>query len=131
MTADQTADRSVCPVTIIPGPGAYFVTICTQDRRCLFGDIVEREMEVNDAGRMVDKWCRELENRFPNIKCDKYTIMPNHFHAIIQNAVGADLCVVLKNKGFVAHAAGEFPVGGTKKLKNKYRCLICEYQKKM
>jgi len=79
--------------------GAYFVTICVKDRKCLFGDIVERKMEVNDAGRMVDKWYRELENKFPNIKCDKYTIMPNHFHAIIQIAVGADLCVCPNGNG--------------------------------
>jgi len=77
--------------------GAYFVTICTKDRECLFGDIVNREMSLNDAGRMVDKWHGELENKFTDIKCDKYIIMPNHFHAIIQNVradpVGADLCV--------------------------------------
>ncbi len=35
--------------------GAYFVSICTKDRKCLFGDIVKREMLLNDAGRMVDK----------------------------------------------------------------------------
>jgi len=72
--------------------GAYFVTICTKDRECLFGDIVNREMSLNDAGRMVDKWYGELENKFTDIKCDEYIVMPNHFHAIIQN-VGADLCV--------------------------------------
>jgi len=51
--------------------GAYFVTICTKDRKCLFGDIINQEMELNNAGRMVDKWYVELENKFPDIKCDK------------------------------------------------------------
>ena len=69
------------------------MTICTKDRECLFCDIVNREMLLNNAGRMVDKWCGELENKFPDIKCNKYIIMPNHFHAIIQNTVGADLRV--------------------------------------
>jgi putative transposase len=80
--------------------GAYFVTICTKDRKCLFGDIVNREMVLNDPGQMVKKWHGELENKFPDIKCNKHIIMPNHFHAIIQNAgadpvypVGADLRV--------------------------------------
>jgi REP element-mobilizing transposase RayT len=37
--------------------GAYFVTICVQDRECLFGEVVEEEMRLNDAGRMVqDVW---------------------------------------------------------------------------
>jgi REP element-mobilizing transposase RayT len=77
--------------------GAYFVSICTKDRKCLFGDIENQEMALNDAGRMVEKWYVELENKFQDIRCDKYIIMPNHFHAIILNIgpvpVGADLCV--------------------------------------
>ncbi|MBN2126630.1 MAG: hypothetical protein JW821_20185 [Deltaproteobacteria bacterium] len=73
-------------------PGGYFVTMCVQDRKCLFGDIRGGEMVLNDAGRMVQKWCGELNNKFPDIQCDEYIIMPNHFHAIIQN-VGADLRV--------------------------------------
>jgi hypothetical protein len=37
--------------------GAYFVTICTQNRDCSFGDIVNGEMRLNDAGRIVaDEW---------------------------------------------------------------------------
>ena len=40
--------------------GAYFVSICTKDRKCLFGEIVNQEMVLNDAGRMVEKWYAEL-----------------------------------------------------------------------
>jgi len=72
--------------------GAYFITICTQNRECFFGDIVNGEMRLNDAGEMVEKWYRELENKFPDIRCDQYIVMPNHFHGVIVN-VGADLRV--------------------------------------
>jgi len=65
--------------------GWYFVTICTQNHECLFGNIVQGEMNLNDAGRMVKKWYLELENKFSDIQCLEYVIMPNHFHAIIQN----------------------------------------------
>ena len=58
--------------------GAYFVTICTQNRECLFGEIVDKEMILNDPGRMVEKWYRELENKFADIVCDQCAIMPNH-----------------------------------------------------
>ena len=44
--------------------GAYFVSICTKERKCLFGDIENQKMSRNDAGRMVDKWSVELENKF-------------------------------------------------------------------
>lgn len=72
--------------------GAYFVTICTQNRACLFGNIVDGEMILNDAGRMVEKWYHELENKFPSMICDEFICMPNHTHFIII-LVGADLCV--------------------------------------
>jgi len=82
--------------------GMYFVTICVQKHTCLFGEIVDGEMILNDAGTMVQKWCMELSNKFSDIMLDTYIIMPNHFHAIIVNnggvdaaaaTVGADLCV--------------------------------------
>ncbi len=49
--------------------GAYFVSICTRDRKCLFGEIVNQEMVLNDAGRMVKKWYPELENKVQDIRC--------------------------------------------------------------
>ena len=72
--------------------GAYFVTICVQHRECLFGDIVDDEMRLNDAGRMVERWWVELGNKFPSVETDEYVVMPNHFHGIVI-IVGADLCV--------------------------------------
>jgi REP element-mobilizing transposase RayT len=74
--------------------GAYFLTICTQNRECLFGDIVGGEMVLNDAGKMVAHWYAELENKFPDIQCDGFVCMPNHVHCIVVNTgVGADLRV--------------------------------------
>ena len=63
--------------------GAYFVTICANGRVCLFGDVNDREMRLNDAGQMVERWCGEIPNKFPLVKFDKYVIMPNHFHVIV------------------------------------------------
>lgn len=71
--------------------GAYFITICAQARECLFGEIIESEMRVNNAGRMVRQWWSESAMKFNNIELDESVIMPNHFHGII-NIVGATLC---------------------------------------
>lgn len=74
--------------------GVYFVTLCCQHRACLFGDVVDGEMRLNEAGRMVERWWNELANKFPTIQLDEHIVMPNHFHGIIVMAeVGADLCV--------------------------------------
>jgi len=78
--------------------GAYFVTIVTQDRACLFGDVVDGEMRWNDIGQMVAAEWDALPNRFPTVALDAFAIMPNHIHGIIviatnenANDVGAGL----------------------------------------
>ncbi len=70
--------------------GAYFVTICTQNRECLFGEIQERDMVLNDAGEMVKNAWNNLSNKCPGIAIDECIIMPNHVHGIIC-IVGAPL----------------------------------------
>ncbi len=77
---------------IIQRRDCILVTICVQSRQCLFGEIVNNKMMLNDAGNMIEKWYDELENKFQDIHCDEHIIMPNHFHCIIEN-VGADLRV--------------------------------------
>ncbi len=69
--------------------GAYYITICVKDKVFLFGNVVDDEMILNNAGIMIDKWWQKIPEKFPDIELDEYQIMPNHFHAIIIN-VGAD-----------------------------------------
>ena len=63
--------------------GAYYVTIDVQNRECLFGEIVNEEMILNEAGKMIDEQWITLLERFPNIELDVYQVLPNHFHGII------------------------------------------------
>jgi putative transposase len=64
--------------------GLYFITICTQDRLCLFGKIENGLMILNDAGHRVNQWWDELKNKYNFIELHEQIIMPNHFHGIIQ-----------------------------------------------
>jgi putative transposase len=64
-------------------PGAYFVTICVHGRANLFGAVIAGEMRLNAAGLMIDSEWEALPQRFPALCLDVYTIMPNHFHAIM------------------------------------------------
>lgn len=73
--------------------GLYFITLCVQDRKCLFGDIVNGAMVLNAEGCMVDEAWLKLPDRFPNIRLHNYVVMPNHFHAILEIAVRATLVV--------------------------------------
>ncbi len=70
--------------------GAYYVTICTQNRECLFGNIQHNEMVLNHAGEMVCKTWNELSIKCPGIANDEFIVMPNHVHGIIY-IVGAPL----------------------------------------
>ncbi len=93
--------------------GAYFVTICTQNRECLFGEILNVEMVLNNAGRMIEKWWLELNRKFLTVETEEYVVMPNHFHGIIV-IVGADLRVCpeldrgTENQG--AHTGAPLPI---------------------
>jgi REP element-mobilizing transposase RayT len=70
--------------------GLYFITLCCQNRECLFGQIHNGSMILNDAGKMIENEWLNLENRFPNIELHEFIVMPNHFHGILK-IVGAAL----------------------------------------
>ena len=63
--------------------GAYFVTICTQGKVCLLGDVVGGEMGVNAAGEMVWRVWDEMPERYPGVEVDAFVVMPNHVHGIV------------------------------------------------
>jgi len=63
--------------------GAYYVTIVAQGRECLFGEIVDGEMRLNEYGKIVQKWWNEIPIHFPNVELGAFIIMPNHVHGII------------------------------------------------
>ena len=65
--------------------GAYFVTICAQNHKCLFGTIINGVMQLNEAGEMICRWYNELSHKFPDIECDEFQCMPNHIHFIVVN----------------------------------------------
>ena len=63
--------------------GAYYVTIVTQGRKCLFGEIIDGEMHINEYGEIVQKWWNEIPIHFPNVELGAFVIMPNHIHGLI------------------------------------------------
>jgi REP element-mobilizing transposase RayT len=70
--------------------GVYSVTICVKNHSCLFGNIENDNMVLNDAGKMVEKtWCN-IPKYYNGYDIDVYQIMPNHIHGIII-CVGAGL----------------------------------------
>jgi putative transposase len=64
-------------------PGRYFVTICAEEKACLFGGIASSQIELNDYGRIVENVWKELPLHFPLVELDRFVVMPNHFNAIV------------------------------------------------
>lgn len=64
--------------------GLYFITICCQDRLCIFGEVVEDEMILNKFGEIAHNEWLNTPNVRKNIALHEFVIMPNHIHGIIE-----------------------------------------------
>ena len=63
--------------------GAYFVTICTQDRVPLFGEVRDGRMRLNEAGAIVADTWRWLSAQYTHVTLDESCVMPNHLHGFL------------------------------------------------
>jgi putative transposase len=63
--------------------GAYYITICAQNRRCLFGEIANGRMLLNQYGKIADQCWQAIPQHVTNTLLGEYIIMPNHIHGTI------------------------------------------------
>jgi putative transposase len=89
--------------------GAYFVTIVTYARESLFGSVLDAEVLLNDAGRMVYATWAETRSVRPNVALDEFVLMPNHLHGIL---VINESLASIRPAGLVA-AAAHGPMSGS------------------
>jgi len=77
--------------------GLYFITICTKNRECLFGEIINEEMQLNKTGKIIEKCWLEIPQHYPKITLHQHIVMPNHFHAIIEIAADSTQKNIVEN----------------------------------
>lgn len=118
--------------------GLYFITICVQDRKCLFGEIVvvgvqnfepiqHPKMVLNDAGKIADNCWLEIPKHFPDAVLHEYIIMPNHVHGIIELIKPGLQCESVVNVGVQNIDVGvqNFePLRRNQSPKNEYQKII-------
>ncbi len=63
--------------------GAYLITICTKNRECYFGNVVDAKMQLSHIGLLADVFWHEIKNHAKNIRLDAFQVMPNHIHGIL------------------------------------------------
>ena len=68
--------------------GGYFVTICVQHQKCLFGTIIDGQMQLNEIGKIVVECWNRIPQHFFSAELDYCVIMPNHIHGIILLGTG-------------------------------------------
>ena len=68
--------------------GGYFITICVQDQQCLFGNIEDGKMQLNELGRIVVECWNRIPQHFSSAELDVCVIMPNHMHGVILLGTG-------------------------------------------
>ncbi len=105
--------------------GAYFITICSHNRKMLFSNIVGAihelpENKLNSNGTIIDYYINNLENRF-GIIVDKYVIMPNHIHMIIVIDERSIRESTLQKRSIVSKAMGYLKMNASRDIhKNGY-----------
>ena len=72
-------------------PSTVFVTLCTQHRACLFGEIIDGTMHLSRAGVVTESWWYTIPARFPSVMVDAMVVMPNHMHGVLHIGTGPGL----------------------------------------
>ena len=63
--------------------GIYYITICTKNRECILGDIINGKIKLSPIGKIVQKHWHEISKYFENVILDEFIIMPDHVHGIV------------------------------------------------
>ena len=76
-------DSTRLPAWSYASNAGYFVTICTDGKKCFFGEVVQGEMQLSAIGEIAQKLWYEIPNHFSNCQIDSFCVMPNHIHGIL------------------------------------------------
>jgi len=96
--------------------GCYFVTICMQNRKHFFGQVVEEEIRLSKLGKIAKDYWLEIPKHFLCVELDQYVVMPNHVHGIV---------VIHSNR---RNAPWHVPTGIQPLVKNSLSSIINHYK---
>lgn len=96
-------------------PGGYFVTLVAFRRECLFGEVQDGEMVLNQYGKIVDDCWQAIPAHFCNVDLGAYAIMPNHLHGIILIR-DASVVATGPRKGSLGAIIGAFKMAVTRRI---------------
>ncbi len=96
-------------------PGAYFLTVCTENRKCLLSRIVWSEQSEGSSidllpyGIIAAKYINQLSSFYSDLSVDSYVIMPNHIHILLRVLEGpSDKMVTTRQNTVVSRFVSTF-----------------------
>ena len=108
--------------------GAYFITICTHNRKCMLSRVVgaiheSPENQLTEYGKIVDRWLNNISEH-SKATIDRYVIMPNHIHLIIIITDNEELRAIrespLRGRSVVSKIIGYIKMNASKEIHSKY-----------
>lgn len=101
--------------------GAYFITICTCNRKPLFGTITNGTMQLSEIGKIAEQELLLIGSRYTNIKINKHVIMPNHIHMIILIEPPEGIYPFNADKKYdISNVVGKFKAGVSRIARNAF-----------
>ena len=108
-------------------PGYYFVTICTKGMLEYFGRVQNGKIELNDAGRIVQKCWFDLPNHYNNCELHAFVVMPNHVHGIIEIVKNGLKPFQNKQTNNVRNGLKPFPTYGLSEIMRGFKTFSSKY----
>ena len=97
-------------------PGTYFVTVCAATGQCLFGEVADGAVRLNDLGRAVARCWEETPRHFSTVELDLYVVMPNHVHGLLALTDSADVLTSNRVRPTVHTIIGAFKSAATRQV---------------
>ena len=106
-------------------PGAYFITICTHNKSCLFCRILqaapneEIRIQYSPIGKIAKECLIDIESHYEKLKIDNWVIMPNHIHMLVRIEERADSAPT-ENRYDISNVVGKFKAAVTRNVGNAF-----------
>ena len=106
-------------------PWWYYVTICTNNHKEWFGEILNSKMMLNDLGKMASEYWLKIPFHYPEVELDEFIIMPNHLHGIIilNELPSVETPYMVSLQGNKQHSLGD--------VIGKYKAAVTRQSRKM
>jgi len=102
--------------------GMYFITVCTYQRACVLGAIVDDAVGLFRAGEIVDACWRDIPRHFPGVQLDEYVVMPNHLHGIIAIDSASNRQISDTSRPSISNIVGRFKGASSREIHRTADC---------